>query len=764
MSDDEKDDVLTFNGLNATTGQYLIPPVSLSGLRDRAYQLSNQQVWGNADHRDDLEGRADQAAADFRLAAFIDPKNLAATGWGIIFPAAADSAQVDVILEALDDLVKLRQGQAKERYKLYRAGAGYRQGETGREFAARHGVQPGSVRGDKVPYYLLIVADPQSIPFQFQYELDVQFAVGRIYFDTLDEYAQYARSVALAESETQPVQLARRAVFFGVANGVQTQKELDSENPLARVDKATQLSYRSLVQPLYQFATEQSKENGWQVELVAWQDATKARLQRLMGGDQTPALLFTASHGLGFPYGHPGQYPFQGSLVCQDWPGPRTPAGDLPRDWYLGAEDIGSEASLLGSVAFFFACFGAGTPYWDDFAAAENKDRQALAHRAFLAALPRRLLSHPRGGALAVIGHVERAWGYSFKWKGTDAEPESFKDVLVELMAGLPVGHAMEYINDRYATIATDLIQPLDDLRYDKNYDPYKISWLWIANNDARGYAILGDPAVKIPLAPKETTIDIRPGLEAVTHRAGRLPAVLVINSVEATEKTTVQEEIAQHTEATEFSPVAEKPNSSPANDQAGAPVSVDKTPAGVDSAPPTQKLVSQERFTGTQTAPTRPGSLSAMDGLALALQVYTSDAPVNYSMGDDGMSFSIQDDAKNAVKSVVQNLHGALQTLSKQLLDAAEKMLTLEVTTSLVQDLNTFDPLKTDGEKPDVRFKTTISATGNIQVFLPSQAKSIDEVLLQVHKDMVAQALANRTETVKTVGELVASLFTSGK
>ena len=146
----------------------------------------------------------------------------------------------------------------------------------------------------------------------------------------------------------------------------------------------------------------------------------------MLGGEQTPALLVTGSHGMEFPLDDPRQLPHQGALLCHDWPGHAAWGGrPIPEEFYLAGDHLAAGADLRGMIAFFFACYGAGTPQLDDFSRQAFKERMPIASQPFVADLPRKMLSHPRG-ALAVIGHIDRAWTFSYDWPGAvRSEPSS---------------------------------------------------------------------------------------------------------------------------------------------------------------------------------------------------------------------------------------------------------------------------------------------------------------------------------------------------
>lgn len=427
---------------------------------------------------------------------WIDPRNLAESGWGIVFAATTAPDLCSAIQAALAPLLTMRREQAGPYFRLYAGNEGYRPGDTARAFLGRaprlvEVANPANPPETGVPYYLLLVGGPDVIPFEFQYQLDVQYAVGRLDFGTdMEAYGSYARNVVAAESKafTQ----AHRAVFFGV------------NNPN---DEATEVSTRYLVNPLHKRLNQMIGKSDWQLLNVAPEFATKANLSQILTLTPPPAVLFTAGHGVELRPHDAAQRTVQGALLCQDWDG--TP-GELASTTYFSADDVTSAHDLRGMIAFLFACYSAGTPRWDEFGERHFRDEgRVIAPKPFIAALPKAMLALKERGASAVIGHVERAWSLSFMTE-MESRPEGMRtrrrehvDVFVcafeRLLNGYPVGAAMDFFNVRYAAVATELASLYDRIAdAPSRADVYRLAELWTTTYDARGYVVLGDPAVRL--------------------------------------------------------------------------------------------------------------------------------------------------------------------------------------------------------------------------------------------------------------------------
>lgn len=471
----QEEPLLCFNGVDGRNGGYLHPPVPPRFLADVARGGSLDRArWR------ELDAWARKGRPQRGLKEGLDPGKIEEAGWGWVLPQNGDAG---ALRDALAPLLAHRRQQAGGRFREFVGDDGYRAGESKLDFLARHGAGPGPADPERVPYYLLLVGEPEELPFPFQFQLDVQYAVGRLAFDRLEDYRSYAESVVAAE--TGQVRRARRAAFFA---------------PVNPGDPASQMTRFHLAEPLA--AAMKREAPGWTVDTVLGDEATRGRLGRLLT-DESPAFLFSACHGLGFPAGDAQQRDLQGALVCRDWPGPGN--GGIARDHYFAAGDVEDDARVHGLVAFCFACFGAGTPRWDAYSQGGREERRSLAPRDFLGRLPQRLLSHPRGGALAVVGHVERAWGFSFAWDGAGAQTLVFESAVRRLLSGQPVGWAMELFNQRYAELASDLAAEIEALSFGKKLDEARLSDLWTASHDARNYAVVGDPAVRIgPATPNE--------------------------------------------------------------------------------------------------------------------------------------------------------------------------------------------------------------------------------------------------------------------
>lgn len=471
-----QEDRLIFNGVDLDTGSYLFPRAPVQAVASVARGGETEP-----DHLSDLQARS-QADREDHLAVIYgrDPARLNEVGWGLV---AANDVGPEV-LEALAPLCHRRREQAGDLYReLSGPAAGVQPGEGKQDFLIRHKVATMDIVDPReLPYYLLLIGSPCQLSFSLQYQLDVQYAVGRLHFDTPEEYAQYAENVLAAETRAPSVATRGAAAHvFATRN---------------RGDLPTALSSSRLAAPLVQ-DLEATRNVGSDIG----DDATKPRLAELINGSSRTNLLFTATHGLGTV--GPFQRQTQGALVCQEWTdaSPSSSAAKrLANKNYFSADDLDSDRPVTATVVFSFACYSAGTPHLTDFV---DSPSAATADPPFVARLPQALLSHPKGGCLAFVGHIDRAWNCSFLWKGVEPRILPFSSSMGAFLDGYPVGMAMEYINARYATSATELVDLLHKERIGGlRLSDRELARLWLAANDARNFLVVGDPAVRLTTSP----------------------------------------------------------------------------------------------------------------------------------------------------------------------------------------------------------------------------------------------------------------------
>ncbi len=340
--------------------------------------------------------------------------------------------------------------------------------------------------GKKVPHYVLMVGGPDVLPFRLQSLMDAVASVGRLDFESLDELNQYVQKVIRLETAADPV-VKREAILFAPDGGT---------------DDPTYFSREYMVKPLYEHIKEELK---FGTTALMGADATKHELVKALLGSK-PALVYTASHGLGLT-GEPidQQKKYNGAICCQA-------SGPLTMNDLFCADDVPmNEPFLEGSVLFQFACFGYGTPAQSDYAhwlPEEGMMPKKYAEADFIAALPKRLLAHPRG-PIAYVGHLDTAFLQGFtnqndpyiadRWHW---RMQPFMHAVDELLAVQPSGLAMEDMNKKYS-ISNIVLNS-----YYNNLKSGTFKWTlegerrfvdtWIIRNDAQNYMVFGDPAARL--------------------------------------------------------------------------------------------------------------------------------------------------------------------------------------------------------------------------------------------------------------------------
>jgi hypothetical protein len=170
------------------------------------------------------------------------------------------------------------------------------------------------------------------------------------------------------------------------------------------------------------------------------------------------------------------------------------------------------------------ACFGAGTPAasayhaWLSLLAQEGEygrkvnavlsSLPAPGQRPFVAALPQAALANPQG-PLAIIGHMDLAWTYGFSTATNlgESRKSRFFSALEVWARGSRAGVGIEALMRFYRETNDALMasyQSEADARTQGRPDApdrKERGHLWMLRNDLRGYVLLGDPAVRLPLS-----------------------------------------------------------------------------------------------------------------------------------------------------------------------------------------------------------------------------------------------------------------------
>jgi hypothetical protein len=366
-----------------------------------------------------------------------------------------------------------------------------------------------------VPRYLLVLGDLDQVPASVQTALATDGFVGRLAFDHEDDYRTYVDKVLRWEAQPATTSVAD-AVLHTVHD-----------------DTAASINgHRALMVPGLAILQERRQLGDVRVHDLRAAGSTPPTPDDAWAATTTgrPCVLFSHAHGEGAPrsgWRSPAlQRRYQGAM-------------SFGRGLRLTGRDVLERTFLPGGVWLVLACFSAGTPtrsgyqHWLEELHRLGHVGRELSHifdslaleRPFVAALPKAVLANPNG-PLAFIGHLDLAWSYSFMQLGPGApreRPGRFMNLVQSLLAGDRAGVAIRTLLRALGEIHTELsalVEHTDQGRILSRHERAQRAHLWMLRQDLADYVLLGDPAVRLPLADRA-----RPRLPAATipERTGAL-------------------------------------------------------------------------------------------------------------------------------------------------------------------------------------------------------------------------------------------------
>jgi len=469
---------LVGNGIDYTTGARLFKPIE-----DTDFGSKIEERWKKREKSIRSITRATTFATTFRgrierdrAVDLGDPKS---AGW--TFLVNKTDPQVAEYIEILRPLAEFRGMKNPEAPMTYADESM----DQWFEWIQENYYWPYSSEMMNPPHYILIIGNPDKVPFHFQSFLDCVASVGRVDFNSLDDLKTYVDKIIRLEN-SEPI-VSKEAVFFAPDGG-----EMDP----------TYFSRKYMAEPLADLV---NTKLGFKTKKIMGNDATKDNLVNALS-ETNPALIYTASHGIGAVGASTTiQEMVNGAVCCQ------TAEEQLTdKDLFMASDVPAFQPFLEGSIFFQFACFGYGTQKESEYSFWFGEEPLVFASD-FVAALPKRLLAHPKG-PIAFIGHMDTALLHAFDDPNspeiaTRMHPRMspFIRAVETLLKVQPVGLSMEDMNKRYDLGNATLTSTFDLLERGKiERTPQVMARLadtFLTRSDAQNYMVFGDPAARLNIA-----------------------------------------------------------------------------------------------------------------------------------------------------------------------------------------------------------------------------------------------------------------------
>jgi hypothetical protein len=435
-----------------------------------------------------------------------DASELVRQGWAVVIPEGAEGARLEALVQAL---VRVRAEDQQADVLSIRVPPGL---DVAAATAWKKDVYPALYAEDEArrPRYLLILGDLDGVSLATQQVLAQDGLPGRLACTSDAGYGAYADKV-LAWQRTPSAQDRARAVFYTVHDGT----------------RATAAGHAKLIQPCHarcaRIAQDQPRAFPASAVEAHGAPAPDPDELRALAAARHPSVLLSMSHGLGPPRRRPWS-PAEARA--------HQGAMSFGAEGAIGADDVASGPFLPGGLWIYFACFGAGTPrtsayhHWLDMLAHHGMAELGPVNAAlrgldagggFVSGLAKAALANP-DGPLAVLGHVDLAWSYSYEELRVaqvgDAQRVTgsnrslnFFHLMSKLVAGERAGAASLALRQPLAAVGAELTAHYDRCKRDGTAsgatpaDALALGNLWMLHQDLLGYALLGDPAVRLPLA-----------------------------------------------------------------------------------------------------------------------------------------------------------------------------------------------------------------------------------------------------------------------